>query len=356
MVKHIRHLHGHVYVKGMEKNLLQTASKLQELKQRTAQKAMPSGDEEMAEALAAEDKARVSRAGARAVDLSSEVAAGIIWSLSHQLFRLGKPLLKHKGKQQKVEMLAPFCRVGDGKALNPAKLQTLYRGDARLLKYADSFFFERHRPSSRPGESTGMFYPVPAMMSEVKEVEQFFQMRRESIEEGHLYGHSMGTMPLISCTLCSETLLGYRREYSAEERGPIQEEIPSNTTKPLLVKMLAAARKHLLAAHIDLSDAFRKCAPAGTSDPPPAVDISNWPTLSDRGDGNEGSPVDHTLISFSSLDLPETCLVSNRTPLERPVEVVVADGGADEQKMDGGGSPATSDSDGDEEESRDMAN
>ena len=120
--------------------------------------------------------------------------------------------------------------------------------------------------------------------------------------------------------------------------------------------MLAAARKHLLAAHIDLSDAFRKCAPAGTSDPPPAVDISNWPTLSDRGDGNDGSPVDHTLISFSNLDLPETCLVSIRTPLERPAEVVVADGGADEQKMDGGGSPATSDSDGDEEESRDMAN
>ena len=60
MVKHIRHLHGHVYVKGMEKNLLQTASKLQELKQRTAQKAMPSGDEEMAEALAAEGTRRVS--------------------------------------------------------------------------------------------------------------------------------------------------------------------------------------------------------------------------------------------------------------------------------------------------------
>lgn len=66
--------------------------------------------------------------------------------------------------------------------------------------------------------------------------------------------------------------------------------------------------------------------------------------------------MDHTLISFSSLDLPETCLVSIRTPLERPAEVVVADGGADEQKMDDGGSPATSDSDGDEEESRDMAN
>jgi hypothetical protein len=94
MVKHIRHLHGHVYVKGMEKNLLQTASKLQELKQRTAQKAMPSGDEEMAEALAAEDKARVSRAGARAVDLSSEVAAGIIWSFVASAVSTGQAALK----------------------------------------------------------------------------------------------------------------------------------------------------------------------------------------------------------------------------------------------------------------------
>ena len=168
------------------------------------------------------------------------------------------------------------------------------------------------RPSNRPGETSGDFYPVPHTEKEVKKWRDFFTKRRESVDKSELYGEHEGTIVLMTVTLAKDTLNGYRTTYTEEQRGAIPETFDSKTTKALLVEMAIDARRKLRSAGINLSTAFRAIfpVPAGASyspvaDAPPDVSLAFWPNLDDRGDGVSGSPLDHELVSFPVAALDE---------------------------------------------------
>ena len=278
----------------------------------------------------AELEARAVRAGDRGKVLSAEVARGLTWALEHRLFKLGDPLMVTKGRSM-VESNIPFVRLGDGKKLNGGLLQSLYRGDQRLGTYAESFFFDQHRPSSRPQESSGLFFKVPALVSEVRGVENFFEMRRSSCNESELLNEAIGKMPVLGCSLASELLQGYRRNFGYLKKI-IPESTPSTTKKATLIDLVVQARKAIKRNNGDLDEAYRNSAPDGTADPPPPVPVDNWPDLSDRGDGVEGSPVDHCLIAFSDAvmcELKDSGDYAHREPS--------GDGGSDDGSDGDGG-------------------
>lgn len=57
-------------------------------------------------------------------------------------------------------------------------------------------------------------------------------------------------------------------------------------------------RQALLAADIDLTEAYRLACPAAYVREILNNDIALWPNMTNRGDGKPGSPVDHPIISF----------------------------------------------------------
>ena len=106
------------------------------------------------------------------------------------------------------------------------------------------------RPSNRPGETSGDFYPVPHTEKEVKKWRDFFTKRRESVDKSELYGEHEGTIVLMTVTLAKDTLNGYRTTYTEEQRGAIPETFDSKTTKALLVEMAIDARRTLRSAAV----------------------------------------------------------------------------------------------------------
>ena len=96
------------------------------------------------------------------------------------------------------------------------------------------------------------------------------------------------------------------------KRGEIPAKLNSNASKPDIISRFVAVRKNLVKSGVDLSDAFRAAFPppdgaasSPVADPPAAVPLDKWPLLADRGDGEEGSPIDHELISFTPGILAE---------------------------------------------------
>ena len=65
---------------------------------------------------------------------------------------------------------------------------------------------------------------------------------------------------------------------------------------------------------------------------PPRVDLSDWPRLEDRGDGEAGSPVDHPLISFTA-----EILASLEPHGGAAIVIPGGDGAAMEEGSDDGG-------------------
>ena len=313
MVKDIRTRHGHTYDIGVGKQLVSTVANMKEWKHLRAQGGGGGGGGGASSLSAAasneELEERRERAGSREVALSKEVVVGIQYAVAHRLFAKGQLLV---GGKKMSALASPFRHLQNGEELNGAMLQTLYRGDDRLLKYTQKWYFDSERPSNRPGESSGDFYPVPRTMKDVKIWEQFFKERRESTDEKQLYEHHIGSIVLMSKSLALSTIERYRDKYDVSKRGEIPAKLDSNASKPDIISRLVAVRKNLVSSGVDLSDAFRAAfpPPAGAAsspvaDPPAAVPLDKWPLLADRGDGKQGSPIDHELISFSPGILAE---------------------------------------------------
>ena len=209
-------------------------------------------------------------------------------------------------------LVDPFCHLRDATPLNGAMLGALYRGDRRLLDYTDKWYFKTNRPSTRPGESSGDFYPVPRTMKEVAMWRDFFKDRRVSVDARQLKDHHIGKIVLMSKTLAVDTLNGYRDKFSEHQRGVIPKKIDAKALKEVLIAMVIGARRRLLSLKVNLNTAFREIFPppmdgklSPVADPPAEVSLEDWPILDDRGDGKRGSPVDHELISFPAEILVE---------------------------------------------------
>ena len=146
MVKDIRLRHGHTYDTGVGKQLLHTVAYIKDWKHLRTQASSSGGASSLGAAASSEELAeRHDRAGRREVALSQGVVEGIQYAIAHNLFKKGANL---RGGKKMTELTKPFVHLQNGEELNGAMLQTLCRGDARLLKYTKTWYFDQKQPAN----------------------------------------------------------------------------------------------------------------------------------------------------------------------------------------------------------------
>ena len=136
-------------------------------------------------------------------------------------------------------------------------------------------------------------------------MKDFYETRATTTDGREINERSLGRAKLFTIPEITAELKHLSKEFAThfDDFGQAAELAAPEGTKTDLSMLFGAARTWLKVKGVDFEADYRKRhkdgAGAGAS-PPVELDLSSWPWVQDRGDGEPGCPVDHPWISFTA--------------------------------------------------------